>query len=247
MAALMFDFQEVINEIEAFSHLANDFIAPESRDVLPRMRIAVESFRSQKGNYPIDLEISRVNPLRTRLSRGAYEKGSGGGHDIYGEISSKWRIKKVSQKQPGTARRFELLGIASTQVRLMCQQPAHPGIREIAMWRMEIADSKSPGCYFHIQILGDRPDFPFPNSLPVPRLPNLMLTPTSVAEFVLAELFQDDWVAHMTLRTVHLNRWAPIQRDRWSKLLNWKLGLIGAGGSPWTTIKQQQPDAALFV
>jgi len=94
------------------------------------------------------------------------------------------------------------------------------------MWRMEMGGHGAPGCFFHSQILGESANFPFPNSLPIPRLPIIAMTLTSVAEFVIGELFQDDWGPNLGLKVPHLNRWIPIQKRRFSRILNWKAQVL---------------------
>ena len=78
-------------------------------------------------------------------------------------------------------------------------------------------------------------------------LPGLIITPMAVTEFVLAEIFQNQWPEHIGYDTPHLQRWAPIQRKRLNKLLDWNVSLLQEGGSPWTTIKQRKPDVGLFL
>ena len=57
-------------------------------------------------------------------------------------------------------------------------------------------EPKFPGCFFHASILGESKiegDL-FPKSLSVPRFPSIFFTPVGVMEFVLGELFQQEWV-----------------------------------------------------
>ena len=115
------------------------------------------------------------------------------------------------------------------------------------MWRMEIGDSGSPGCHFHVQILGQTQEIPFPKSLSVPRIPSLIMTPAAVLEFVLAELFQDEWARQVGRNGADLKRWAAIQKKRWQNLLNWKLEVVSTSASPWTTMKSEKPNVDLFI
>jgi hypothetical protein len=137
--------------------------------------------------------------------------------------------------------------LASTRVRLLCEPGDGDGHQEIAMWRMEIGDSNSPGCHFHVQVLGQTTNFPFPSSLSVPRLPSLIMTPAAAVEFVLGELFQDEWAKHIGRNGPHLNRWSTIQKSRWVNLLNWKLDLVQKSTNPWTSIKAGKPQPTLFI
>src|SRR5436190_1532122 len=138
MTELEFAFQDVLDELDAVSLVAEPFIAPESQRVLAELKSGLKSFASE-----------------------------------------------------ATARSFDW-GI-----------PA-----EIAMWRMEVGDARSPGCHFHVQVLGEAEVAPFPKSLSVPRLPAVHSTPPAVIEFVLGELFQATWDKHVAARSVHVKRWA---------------------------------------
>ena len=238
----------MLNEVSSFAALADDFIAPKSKTVLAEASKQLEGYRNSTTAAAFDWEISDQNPLTTIKSK-SYEPGDGGQRFLVGEISAKWRIRKEQPtKKSRVSSHFNLIGLASTRVRLRCLNPNDEAAEEIAMWRMEIADSKSPGCYFHVQILGQTDEFPFPSSLPIPRLPNILMTPASVAEFVLGELFQDSWAPHVARQTPHLNRWAPIQKARLSRLLNWKLEQLSkTNGSPWSSLKVAKPNADLFA
>jgi hypothetical protein len=247
MSELQFSFKELIDEIESFDHLASRFVALGSQHVLPQFKSALQSYRDQPTETMLSWQISSNDPLKTIVSEGEYESGSKrGSHRVVAEIDALWEIARIpATKKKAPAIYFKLVGVASTRVRLFCE--ANPIRREIGMWRMEIGDTKSPGCHFHVQILGENANEPFPKSLCVPRLAGLIITPMAVTEFVLAEIFQTQWPEHIGYSTPHLLRWAPIQRKRLNKLFDWNLSLLREGGSPWTTIKQKKPDERLFL
>lgn len=248
VSGLRFEFQEMIAELEAFSRLAEPFLLAESRSVLSNLKQALENYRIEPTTNSRSWQISTTSSLKTISGRG-YEKGGRvGKHCVYAEITSIWEIRRItgrSVRQP--AKYFELTGLASTRVRLVCEASNGGQHQEIAMWRMEVGDSNSPGCHFHVQILGQTAEFPFPNSLSVPRLPSLMMTPAAAVEFVLAELFQDEWAKHIGRNGPYLNRWSAIQRKRWVTLLSWKLDLVQKSTNPWTSIKTAKPQPMLFA
>jgi len=247
MASLRFKFQDTLDEVSSFTELAKKYTAPVSLGVLPRLRGELEGYRNARTDRPFDWEISESDPLVTIAAK-EYEPGGGGKRDIVAEITSKWRIKREPLgkiNQP--ARYFSLVGLASTRVRLKYPATDAAPEQEIAMWRMEVADAQAPGCYFHAQILGQSDDPPFPKSIPIPRLPAIMMTPAAVAEFVLAELFQDAWGPHIAGLAPHLKRWTPIQGERLERLLKWKITqLKQTSGSPWSSLKAAKPPADLF-
>ncbi|MGJ5038233.1 hypothetical protein ACQR13_29320 [Bradyrhizobium sp. HKCCYLRH3059] len=248
MTALRFQFQDVLNEVSSFNELARKYIAPASLEVLPRFYQALENYRNMPTKEAIDWKIADSCPLCTIPAK-EYEPGGGGHRAIVGEITCIWRIKREPlKKTTQPAKHFSLIGNASTRVRLKYPATDSEPAQEVAMWRMEVADGKAPGCYFHVQILGQSDELPFPKSIPVPRLPSIILTPLAVAEFVLAELFQDAWGKHTAALVPHLQRWAPIQRERLKRLLYWKLKeLEQTSGSPWSALKAAKPDPALFI
>lgn len=243
MSGLRFRFSEMYAELDTLATLAEPFLAPESRLILPAFKRALEGFQTTPTAKPIVWQIDLLAPLKTRADN-RYEQGKRqGAHKVHAELSCIWEIRRIVEGNVRrSARQFELVGKASTRVALISEDQ-----KQIAMWRVEIGDSQSPGCHFHVQVLGQTPDFPFPSTLPVPRLLSLMATPAAAFEYVLAELFQNEWVMHMSRENDFIPRWAAIQRKRWLSLLNWKLGLIGAGGSPWVEIKTAKPDAKLFI
>ena len=69
---------------------------------------------------------------------------------------------------------FEVAGLASTKLRIL--DAVSDDETELAMWRVELGDQQSPGCYFHTQILGQSDVPPFPHSVCIPRLPTLFAT-----------------------------------------------------------------------
>jgi hypothetical protein len=238
----------MLEEILSFSRLADKFIAPKSKNVLSQFHGALQSYQNSGGNSNFSWEIAKSNPLATIGTKG-YERGGGGGMMLAGEITSKWQIKREPpRKRSMPAAYFRVVGIASTKVRLRCLQADGALGDEIAMWRMELGDNEAPGCFFHSQILGESEAYPFPKTVSIPRLPIIAMTPLAVAEFVMSELFQDRWQPDTALVVPHINDWVRIQRDRFDRLLNWKLQLIRkSSGSPWPTLKAALPEDDLFV
>ncbi len=249
MSQLKFDFQEMADEIRAFSGIADRFVAPASKNVLSRFAGELETYRNSNNRGEFDWKIEEAVPLRT-IATTEYEPGGGGAQDIVGEITSIWSIKKVpTERQNIRARYFKLVGKASTRIRLKRVDDDGQPTDQIAMWRMEIADSKAPGCFFHGQVLGEIAEPPFPSSLPIPRLPVIVATPIAAAEFIFAELFQDSWAPHVAQQVPHIGQWANTQRSRFKKLLKWKLETIesATNGSPWAALKSSQPSEDLFL
>jgi hypothetical protein len=249
VSALEFEFQEMLNEIDAISHLAAPFIDAKSRTVLPQLATSLENIRDAATNAVREWGISETFPLLTAVSHGGYQPEEQGEYNVFAEITSLWEVQRVrpAGKKTVKAKTFTLAGKASTRTRLFAIKPEPEQRSELAMWRAEAGDANSPGCHFHIQVRGETERPPFPQQLDIPRLPSLLLTPLAVFEFVLAELFQDRWLENITRQSAHLNRWAPIQRGRLTALLAWQLNVVkNASGSPWTFLKRAKPHTSLF-
>src|SRR5207248_6645890 len=141
MAGLIFQFKEVLDELDSFYRLADDFIAPEARQVLPQFKGALEGYREQPTKQKYYWQIPSQNPLRTVVSRGDYEVGGHGALNVFAEIDACWCIRRIPERKRSTPeRQFVLEGIASTRVRVWCEASDREPKKEIAMWRMEVGD-----------------------------------------------------------------------------------------------------------
>jgi len=248
MATIEFTFSEIDEEIDALSKVAAGFIAKRSSRVLGDLRTMLNGIRSAPAGRSHFWNIPEGGPLCTEPSWGDYEPGSEGQHNVFASVTSTWQIEPLGQHNPGSRphRKFTLVGIASTRIRIIKGTPDEPQ-EELAMWRMEVGDDASPGCHFHVQVLGEQDVPPFPHSLSIPRLPGLAITPMAAFEFVVGELFQDKWREHAGNETNDMKRWQPIQRRRLIRLLQWqKAAVENASGSPWTALKIAKPEADLF-
>jgi len=253
---LEFNFEEVLREIMAIKEVANNFLDRTASGVLSMLTRNLEAIRASPRGTDSLWEIPSYNPLKTKISQGQYENSSPlerrrGQHKVFGEITSTWTITPSDPKATSRtlAKTFTVTGNASVRIRLI-EPNSDSGGRELAMWRVELGDEDAPGCYFHIQVLGEdgRIEPPFPHSLSVPRLPALVFTPMAALEFVVAELFQYEWKQHAAQETPAMQMWKSIQQKRLERLFAWKQKLVsGCSGSPWTAIKLAKPQANLFL
>jgi hypothetical protein len=250
VADLIFSFQDVLDEIQQMSLIAEDYLTDESQQiVLPNYSRLLEGIRAQRPRTPTRWVIPEGRPLRTIDSSGEYEPGQRRGpHTVFAELTAVWSVLCPEEHGPRRQpqKNFVLSGIASIKVRVM--ERLEEGTRELAMWRVEIGDNASPGCHFHSQIEGERTDPPFPHSLSVPRLPSILVSAMAVLEFVLAEMFQSGWQRHAAAESAEMLRWKTIQKRRLLNLFRWQSQCIErAIGSPWTAFKLRKPDSDLFV
>jgi len=246
---LEFYFRELIEEVNAIALMARRFVTPESQSVFDELARSLSGIQAARTERVFQWEIRRDRPIRTVRSPGDYDRDGGGEHTVYAEITSIWRIVPIAPpRRAHPWQKFALAGLASSVIRVLDEDRHGP--RELAMWRMEIADDHGPGCYFHVQVRGEG-DPPFPKSLPVPRLPSLPVTPVAALEFVLAELFQERWgLEGLAREDDNLRRWRAIQTKRLSRFFTWQQEEVlreRALGSPWIRLKRLRPNAGLFI
>jgi hypothetical protein len=247
---LEFSFKELIEEVNAIARMAKRFVTAESQPVLDELARSLSGIQAARTQRVFPWEIRRDRPIRTVRSPGEYEVDGGGQHTVYAEITSIWDILPIPPaRRAHPWQKLALVGKASSVIRVFDEDEQGP--RELAMWRMEIADDAGPGCYFHVQLRGDRPDPPFPKSMSVPRLPTLPMTPAAALEFVLAELFQERWGPEgLGREDDNLRRWRAIQTKRLDRFFAWQQEEVrrdGALGSPWIRLKRLRPAAGLFI
>lgn len=247
MEGLQFPYRQLIQETEALRRMAADILVSDGplRDLAEDLkRISVKSAERDRK-----LEL---RPLHTQPTRN-YEPSSGsrsGGHEVYARIRGVWQIRPVGRTRP--RHNVAFTGSASAVVELWpadcLYREAHEELRRLAMWRVELGAHDSPGCYFHIQILGDHRDPPFPKSIPIPRLPSPFVTPMAAVEFAFGELFQNEWQRRTMGTRNHHSDWWAIQHQRWSALLKWQRSALEKGGaSPWMNLKGAKPPADMFL
>lgn len=257
---LEFSFADMDREILEFTRIAvgGNFLAPRGEELLERFRRDLEQIRmSAQLAGSLGGRLGRVHdwcipeddPLVTRHSRRFERGGRAGGHDMCAKITAIWQIRpRPKPKKSMNSPSFCVAGKASVKIQWF--EVLEGEIYDaLGMWRMEVADSASPGCYFHVQIEGEdgRTERPFPHSVPVPRLPCIVFTPMAVLEFVLGELFQDEWESHTRASTASVEWWRGLQRDRLQRLFRWQQQLINDNTAPpWTTLKCARPAVGLF-
>lgn len=248
MTGLQFQFRELVDEIVALREMAGDFLAADGVQVLAALEGELDRIGEMPGGRVLELQLQ---PLRTRPTD-SYEVGSrSGGEEIYARVMGIWDLRPVGQRgRP--KRKVEFMGKASAKVELWHKdclwREDHSPANRLAMWRIELGANDSPGCYFHIQILGDRDDPPFPKCIPIPRFPSPFVTPMAAVEFVLGELFQDKWSREAGQARHHQRRWQSIQQKRLSCLLKWQMAAMEYGqSSPWMNLKDAKPPADLFL
>lgn len=248
---LNFSFADMEREVSNMRLLSKQFINRFSYEtVIPLWQSQLSTFKSRPSGSKMYWEIPEDSPIETNVSDGKYEPAGRGGRKVLGRVSGKWEIiipDEVRKKKGGVQKTFTLLGLASTRVTVW-EHFNDKAPEEVARWTVEVGDIASPGCHFHTQITLEDANNKFPKFLSVPRLPTLILTPMDALEYLLSELFQDDWYQHASRESPALVHWSGCQRNRLEKLLGWHLEKIrDASGSPWTTFKRQKPPINMLI
>jgi len=241
---LRFSFQELSREIQALQTLAVDFVDVRSTRALAHLSEQLDGLWDAEEGRTFRWQLQ---DLWTIESEGEYEPGDRrGSKHIVASISGVWEVQPLggTSRKERSRRFLEFCGIASTRVRIYeASDQANP----IAMWRMELGDANSPGCFFHVQVLGESDANPFPKSVSVPRLPSLFVLPTGAVEYVLGELFQDRWAQAAMENSGPVQQWTAIQKRRLSCLLDWQSRTVRDSlTSPWIALKRAKPASALF-
>jgi hypothetical protein len=243
VSELRFEFHEMHREVQDFYDLAKPFLDPTAEECIGAFAASLAAIRSKAPliNNPVDVvnkryswDIPKYQPLQTRPSRG-YEKGKRqGGLEVFGRLTAVWEITPDSRKSKrDQPKQFRISGNASVVVELVDVMTDQP----VVTWNMDIADVASPGCMFHSQI---------PSPVPIPRLPCIAFTPLAVAEFILGELFQDDWKIRCS--GVACENWTAIQKRRLLRLLEWQHQVVkDCKEPPWTALKRQRLPHDRFV
>lgn len=245
MANLLFEPTQLLNELSALQDLAAKFLDRTSPYDLAELKSGIEGLRARGGTYT--LEIPELRPLRTRVSQGEFEPpNKKSARRVYGSITGIWEVEAAKHARhdpdrPAKKRKPTMLigftGKASTVFEVKDKESE----KTVACWKMELGDASSPGCFFHTFASAD-PAFP------VPRHPNVFVTPMSAIGFALGELFQGDWEATVSGTSHAPNSWRSIQRNRFKALLEWQLEQVETTtSSPWCSLKVAKPSKELFL
>jgi hypothetical protein len=250
----------ILRTLCAVKAISRDLIGRESDGVLDDFEQQLRSIRDlAPPNKVASWQIRPAWPLRT-TGTSEYKHGAGGQRRVFARITCQWDVVPLGAASPkpqnATKRKLELAGIASTRVEVL---PEDDETRVLGWWSMEIAQGahnvnstiRHPGCFFHVQLRADTDEPPFPHYLEVPRLPVFVSTPMLALEFVLGELFQNDWPKRVERGGHEQDQWRVIQWERFHRLLGWQNLELEKGkagpASPWLTLKRAIPESDLFL
>ena len=237
-----FYLQSLHHELEKLAKIGSDFLAIGATNILRQNAAELRAFGDSRSTQEKCWRIRDEQHLlvRTIATRG-FEPGNNGGYDVCGELAFTWGVTLTESTRNGPFNRkcFRVTGNASTQVRIVrCDTNV-----TIAQWQFEIGAGGSPGTFFHVGV-GHTGGELFPNDLPVPRIPALLVTPTDALDFLLGELFQTEWPQANAVENDDTRLFGRLQHARLEHMLKWYLGGLTprAGvGSAWMTLKRTKP------
>lgn len=232
--------------------LSASFLRDDSIPILWELHSNLQELQSYSG--PVQLVVKPDRPIITRISSGEYEKGRNrkGRYSIYAELCFVWELRPLAkQSSQKGRRRVQVSGLASTVTKLYKSE--NESSSKIAHWRLEFGDNDSPGSYFHAQIPEtlnkSRSHDMWPKWLPVPRIPVPPFTPMLALEYVLGEIFQDEWSDHLNQisdRNI-VGQWYNIQRKRLKRYYEWQQEEVDGSASPLIALKEAKPKPEIFL
>ena len=230
---LELSFKDLEQETRTFAGTAGKFF--ESTHQLDTVAGALRRIARMPDESPQALRITREDPLRTVPTRG-FRRGSSSRQMVQAEISTTWSITPLGEVGP--KRRFTVRN-ASTSARVLDVSRENSS-KLVYEWRMEVAAGDPPGSFFHAQL-----GAPLKQWLEVPRLPFIVATPAASSEFVLGELFQDEWPRHVARKGYEES---GTQRRYLLQWLEWQHKAVNASsGSSWLGLKAALPQPDSFI
>jgi hypothetical protein len=231
-------FDELIGELGAIAEMAGDaFLYKGDDNKLHEMARQLRTLRRMKKTQTWAVS----EPIRTRLSVGQYQAAGAGAHSVYATLSWIWEITILSKD------RFALRGLSSTRVQILRRLAEKD--QPLLTWVMDVADAASPGVHFHLQVKDIVPKNE--SELDVPRIPGILCTPAEQLDFVLGELFLEEWPKHQQAHFAsnQHSRIRECQRKRVTRMFGHLQEGLKTGGdksSAWMSLKIWKPTDLLL-
>ena len=232
---LMLNKAKLQQELNFCHTLASQYFERESKFKLKNAADQLD-FISKSPISTYKWQIDKANPLQIKCNDGHHEI-SGAGKNLQGRISFIWGLRKINTQT------LELVGNASTIVAIHECTDSEVKDDHILKWKVDVATKPdAPGPAFHIQI--DNPE-----NVPVPRFPSLLFSPADCLDFLLGELFQDEWKSHQLNKFIDTRRFAAAQRSRLCSLLDSQKSELNkpANSSAWIALKNWEPADDTFL
>jgi len=236
---LTFEVDPLVTELREVFSKATDFFDTTASTILKAAAKDLETaFRVSKGKFSWEV---RQGPraICTRPSDGKFEPSGGGRQTVVGTCSWLWELKKVDSKFVAIA------GNASLKVALLevIEENGEDVRSPLCEWNFDIGEAGHPGTLVHTQLCSVNQGS---HLLSVPRFPSVVLAPTDALDFLLGELFQEDWAKEANLIRSKHQKVAKRMRTRLATFLEQQaLDLREAPGLAVHALKAWQPSASL--
>jgi hypothetical protein len=247
---LAFRFGALMKEMRLFPQVARGKLPPAALkrleylgEALGPLANADEARRVQWGTAD--------QPIETNPSAGSHQIRRGGhGRNLKGIVDFRWEIQPIGRRQRVPENRFLALWNSSVRIHLVDTGAADDDREEVvASWNFDVGDNQSPGCHFHAKFSHPKEeDRILLEDVDVPRLPCFIFMPTDAIEFVIGELWQDDWRKIAASGAKEMDMWRQFSRRRFEKLFAWYSSELGnTRGTPWAHLKCAKPDASVLL
>jgi len=235
MAGLIFQTRNIQRELNMMSDLASPFLSRDGREKLKVAGNALVSLVKRGGGI---WEIPQNDTLDTIVSSGRYETGGRGKEkkSLYGRMSFRWEVVPLSK-----GAQISVNGLASNQIEIIDPSKAE---QRGAIFHFDVSnEGGAVGPKLHVQL----PEDYF--GMPIPRLHSPIFHPVDCLDFILGELFVDDWPNHLRKEGDKRARVAKPQSKRLNSLYSSSLTAID-GYSDLTalqSLKHWQPEPDIFL
>ena len=192
-------------------------------------------FHNANRSHP--WQIDKKDPLIIKCNNGKHEI-DGKKNNLQGRLSFIWELQKCGDNA------LELVGgKASTAVAIHEFVGSKVNDDPILKWHVDVVTRKdAPGPAFHTQIEN-------PKKIPVPRLPIYLFSPVDCLDFLLGELFQNEWSQHQSGHQ-KIQQFAAIQKSRIYRMLVAQTNEFEKNGftsSAWISLKEWKPNDDIFL
>jgi hypothetical protein len=221
---MTFRVADLQQQMKDMAKIAERFLEPGSRNKLAEaanqldliydeLRTRARAFRHHR-KLPRPCDTWRIDePIVTKWNEGKHEKDGRRGPPLQGSLRFVWTLGYAEQN------RVELVELASTEMKINLlgkgtndDVSTEAEIREVLGWHVDVVTNDNPpGPTVHVQLDNQE-------RIPVPRFPTVLFAPADCLDFLLGELFQNEWTRHQQGHN-QLKRFAPGQRDRLTRLL----------------------------
>jgi len=245
---LVLRFGTIRQEIASFLRVAAEKLPPVALKRLGRLGEALEPLANandqRKRGWGTGSE-----PVETYASDGGHQLGRvGHGRSLKGVVKFHWEIQPIGNRQKSPMNRLFALWNSSVRIDLVDvgtggQEPV------AASWDFDIGDHQSPGCHFHAKFANpNKAERERYKDVDVPRLPSFIFMPTDAIEFVVGELWQDEWRKVAASGTREMEAWRRFPKHRFERLFAWYASeLQVTRGTPWAQLKCAKPDALVLL